>query len=244
MLRLGGGPSRLERAHRAAFADPVVVNAYGNWSGLSFSEVAAIESCVTPEVRVLDIGAGTGRIAKTVAPKCGSYLGVELSEPMLRVAKAANIENAEFVLGDILSVELPMNQFDVVLCMHNTVDELHPYKRRRHLFRRILTWLTPDGFLIFSSHVLHAGSALGGRVARQLARTRGWRYVPESYHGRTVWQYRSVPDTERANLERWGFSIDRQWPDASREPPDWMYYRAHRSVGLNMATLNRNGAEP
>lgn len=155
---------------------------------------------------------------------------MEVSEPMVQAAEAHAIPGARFIHGDILSIELQPESFDVVLCMHNVVDELHPRSRRGLLFTRIRTWLAREGFLVFSSHVLRP--PVGGPLpARYLAHLRGWGYLPERYHGRTVWQYRSRPGVERRVLRHRGLAVDREWPDYSRRPPDWIYYRARVREG-------------
>jgi len=54
------------------------------------------------ETAVLDVGGGTGRIARYLAPKIGSYTLLDVSEEMLLQARERleTIENITFMLGD------------------------------------------------------------------------------------------------------------------------------------------------
>ena len=225
--------SRRERAHRSVFDDPQVVAGYRAWRGLSPIEERAISSVLTPESHVLEVGVGTGRVAEEIAPRCASYTGVECSILMLREASAAAACD-RLIGGDILEIDPGMARFDIVLCMHNVVDEFHPRRRREALFERLHSWLMPTGCVIYSSHLPFArrprATQLAQRLRDRLIHTRGWAYVPERYHGHTVWQYRSKPEAEQELMTAWGFIIDHTWEDDSRWPPDWAYYRAHRSL--------------
>ena len=85
--------------------------------------------------RVLEIGCGTGRVAIELAAKGHSVLGVDLSEPMLEVARRksrsplrAHLSDLGFLKHDMLKLDLPI-QFDLVLL---------PYYTFNHLATRVL----------------------------------------------------------------------------------------------------------
>ncbi|MBW1904611.1 MAG: methyltransferase domain-containing protein [Deltaproteobacteria bacterium] len=68
---------------------------------------------------VLDAGAGTGAVARTMARlvgATGSVVALDQSEERLRHGRALakGIENLSFVQGDLKNVALPSNQFDMV----------------------------------------------------------------------------------------------------------------------------------
>jgi SAM-dependent methyltransferase len=70
--------------------------------------------------RVLDIACGTGvvtRIAAQRAGRSGKVTGLDLSAPMLAVARSLPAENViEWVQGSAVDLGLPAESFDVVLC--------------------------------------------------------------------------------------------------------------------------------
>jgi SAM-dependent methyltransferase len=75
---------------------------------------------LAPGLSLLDVGCGPGTVtvdlAARVAP--GRVTGVEISEQALRQATAhartSGQENVDFVLGDVQSLDLPADAFDVV----------------------------------------------------------------------------------------------------------------------------------
>ena len=82
----------------------------------------AAVSEVGPGKRVLDVGCGIGdptlQVAVLVGPH-GRVVGVDLADAMLATAReraaALGIAHVEFVAGDVATMPLPGNSFDVVL---------------------------------------------------------------------------------------------------------------------------------
>ncbi len=69
--------------------------------------------------RVLDLGCGPGELSLEIARRLtdGYVVGVDISENMIRIAKRkaslANIENAEFLVGDVTNLTFRPGEFDV-----------------------------------------------------------------------------------------------------------------------------------
>lgn len=86
------------------------------WKGL------LIEVLGDRELRVLDVGIGTGFIALLLAELGHEVIGVDISEEMLRIAREKarklNIENVEFHLADAEELPFPDNTFDAVVARH------------------------------------------------------------------------------------------------------------------------------
>lgn len=68
----------------------------------------------SPSRQVLEIGCGAGRVALALAARGYSILGVDLSEPRLRLARAksrnlvsADLNDISFLQHDILELDLP-----------------------------------------------------------------------------------------------------------------------------------------
>ncbi|MBF6129682.1 class I SAM-dependent methyltransferase [Nocardia brasiliensis] len=75
---------------------------------------------VRPGHRVLDIGTGTGEPALSAAAVVGSagaVVGIDLAPEMISRARerARGLDNVEFAVGDVESLEFPAASFDVVL---------------------------------------------------------------------------------------------------------------------------------
>jgi ArsR family transcriptional regulator len=82
---------------------------------------AAIRDAVGagPYRALLDIGTGTGRMLTLLADRVDRSLGVDLSRPMLNVARAnlerAGVSNARLRVGDALRLPVPRDSFDLVI---------------------------------------------------------------------------------------------------------------------------------
>jgi SAM-dependent methyltransferase len=79
---------------------------------------------------VLDVGTGRGRLALTLAPRCGRVIGLDRDEAALadarRAAAAAGLANVEFVALDVEAGEYTTFAPDAVvahLCMSDAIVE-------------------------------------------------------------------------------------------------------------------------
>ncbi len=71
------------------------------------------------ESRVLEIGVGTGRIALPLSRYVGSYIGVDLSRPMMDVLRQKQAgEPIALVEGDATQLPFAAPQFDLALAIH------------------------------------------------------------------------------------------------------------------------------
>lgn len=92
----------------------MVAAVFGPWGA------ALVESAgVTSGERVADIACGTGAVtraaAAAVAPE-GSVVGVDLSPPMIALARGLGLPGTEFHEGDAQALPLKDGDFDAVLC--------------------------------------------------------------------------------------------------------------------------------
>lgn len=91
---------------------------------------------IQPGQRVLDLATGTGLVAIEAAKKVGkdgSVVAVDMADLMLakaqEKAQQLNLRNIDFVQGDIETLELPSEQFDLIFCcaaipLINNLDKL------------------------------------------------------------------------------------------------------------------------
>lgn len=132
----------------------------------------------TPGERVLDIGAGGGKLtlamAEAVGPK-GSALGADISTGMVAWAtgraEEAGVANARFVVADVQSEDVPGGPFDVAVSQFGVMFFDEPVTA----FSNIRRQLTPGGRLAIACwqsakrNAWHAGTPLAPFVPRPAA---------------------------------------------------------------------------
>ncbi len=104
---------------------------------------ALLESVpLTPEMRVMDFGAGTGLIASRLAPQVGRIHAVDISEAMLEklAAKPELQGKVEIHCQDILEAPLE-EQVDLVV----SAMAMHHVEDTAALFRALYAHLVPGG---------------------------------------------------------------------------------------------------
>ena len=70
--------------------------------------------------KVLDVGTGTGVLTPYLSRcvgKLGRIIAVDIAEKMIEIAKMKfSFHNVDFVVGDVLEMELPKNYFNYIIC--------------------------------------------------------------------------------------------------------------------------------
>jgi SAM-dependent methyltransferase len=112
-----------------AYADPAMAAAFDKqrFGGPIGSLVADTQARVLANMigriqdrKILDVGAGTGRVALLLARGGAFVTAVDASEAMLDVARERAIEqkvNVRFLQGDALTLDFADRSFDVVVCL-------------------------------------------------------------------------------------------------------------------------------
>ena len=98
--------------------------------GPSPALLALLEAEPLGELTVLDVGTGTGRLARALAPRCRAVVGVDRDARLIDEARkktaAAGVTNARFVVGDVEVEEYAPFKPDMVvayLCMSDAIAE-------------------------------------------------------------------------------------------------------------------------
>ncbi len=103
--------------------------------------------------RVLEIGVGAGRLAARLSEGGGSYVGVDISEPMIEACRR-RFPRLHFMRCDVRCLTpFEPGSFDTVVFSLNGLDHLLPDDRRLAL-KEIYRVLHEGGLFVFSSHNL------------------------------------------------------------------------------------------
>lgn len=93
--------------------------------------------------RLLDVGAGSGKVTQTLLPFAEQVTATELSAPMARRLRRLGIECHEV---DLEEDDLPGASFDLISCL-NVLDRT---RRPRKLLQRLVELLEPGGRLVLA----------------------------------------------------------------------------------------------
>lgn len=107
----------------------------------------------------LDVGCGTGDLARLLAARAERVLGLDLSPEMIRVARerSAHLPNVEFAVADAREWDWPVGRFDCVA----TTTTMHHLPLGETL-ARMGAALRPGGVLLVLD--LYEGQGLGERL--------------------------------------------------------------------------------
>lgn len=124
--------------------DPEPLRAYmKKWDGAVFMERLALDGTQ----RALEIGVGTGRLARQVAPRCRSFVGIDLSTKTIARAREnlAAFSNVQLAEGDFLSQAFE-ETFDVIL---SSLTFMH-IREKDAAFRKAYALLASGGRFVLS----------------------------------------------------------------------------------------------
>lgn len=93
----------------------------------------------------LEIGCGTGALARALAARCKRVVALDLSAEMIRVARSrsSRFDNLEFQWADAMTCDFPRSHFDFI-CSIATFHHL----QQRELLMKIKDALRPGGVLV------------------------------------------------------------------------------------------------
>ena len=106
-----------------------------------------------PEARWVEVACGPGLIARAMAPRVGSVVGLDLTPAMVDKARAdaaaAGVENVSFVVGDATALDLPDDSFGGAI----TRFSLHHIPGPVRVLEEMRRVVKPGGYVIVSDFV-------------------------------------------------------------------------------------------
>jgi 2-polyprenyl-3-methyl-5-hydroxy-6-metoxy-1,4-benzoquinol methylase len=107
--------------------------------------IAAIRAAgVEPGARCLDVGAGSGSIARWLAREMGDPALVVATDVDARLLAPLDAEGVEVLVHDVVVDDFPPQTFDVIHCR----SVLEHLVARDEIIGRMVEWLAPDGALV------------------------------------------------------------------------------------------------
>lgn len=178
--------------------------------------------------RVLDLGCGAGRTSIALAELGLRVLGIDVSEPMVEVAREqarhAGVEGrAEFAVMDARRLQLPDAAFGAALYSYNGIELVPGTAGKRQVFAEVARVLVPGGVFLLCAHSLFAANMHAPMRLRAF--------------GRFLLGRVGIPVRERELGERF---LDDDWEEAKYLqvlPPSW-YRRALRQAGFGLRDFN------
>ena len=106
-----------------------------------------------PAARWLETACGPGLIARAIAPRVGSVVGIDLTAAMIEKARAdataAGVENVSFEVGDATALDLPDDSLDGAI----TRFSLHHIPAPVRVLTALDRMLPPGGYVVVSDFV-------------------------------------------------------------------------------------------
>lgn len=97
---------------------------------------------------VLDLGCGTGKMARRLAGKGYEITAIDNSMDMLEVAASEEDDGILYVLQDMVSLELP-KQVDAVVSICDCMNYILEKEELKEVFKRVRRFLKEDGVFMF-----------------------------------------------------------------------------------------------
>lgn len=101
---------------------------------------------------VLELGCGTGRIARHLATHGRAVTGIDISSHMLMLAKQGNNTPVRYICMNMCSLALHQ-QFDHIIIPYNTLNLLHKRSAITACLKSAMAHLSPKGSILFQLHI-------------------------------------------------------------------------------------------
>lgn len=118
--------------------------------------------------KILEIGCAAGFLANLVAPNVREYVGVDLAEAPLRVARLLDMKNARFSRAAGESLNFPKQEFDAAFC-YDVFSNFPSFSDGEPIIVEMLRVVKPGGVVLVGSVPDRDKSELLQKIANELA---------------------------------------------------------------------------
>jgi len=119
-------------------------------SPLARLDIAFCEKHWPKPGRIVDLGCGTGRVARYFGPKGFDVVGLDLSEEMLAVARQ---QPGVFIRCNIAeAIPLPNAPYDYGCCLFSTLGMVRGEANRQRVLKNAFDALKPGGIFVLHGH--------------------------------------------------------------------------------------------
>ena len=134
------------------YNSPEVTSHYAALDYLTPCERLLFDQYLRPDMYILDLGVGGGRLTPHLSSIAGRYVGADYAAEMVAACrkKFPQLEFAVANAADLSSFD--SSGFDAVVMAFNAFDYVLPDQARIRALREIRRVLRPGGVFIFSSH--------------------------------------------------------------------------------------------
>lgn len=161
---------------------------------------------LTPDMKVLEVGCGTGSTAIIQAPFVKHIRAIDISRKMIEIAQAkavtGNVENVTFEQSNIVDLNTKDGAYDAVMA-HSI---LHLLENKEAVIATIHRMLKPGGVFVSSTACL-GGTMLALRVLLPIGRISGLLPLVKFFTAEEL----------GGNLRDAGFRIEHQWRPGKNE---------------------------
>ena len=114
-------------------------------------EISFVKDSLTGNEKILELGAGYGRIVKELEDNCKSIVGIDISHENVLLGKTylKDSNNAEIMVMDAHNLEFK-EQFDVILCLQNGLSAMNV--KSQDFIKKILNMVVDGGKVYFSTY--------------------------------------------------------------------------------------------
>lgn len=115
------------------------------------SEISFVRNHLQGTERILEIGAGYGRIMKELAPNCKTIIGIDISKDNAAFGNEylSDVSNAQILVMDAHDLDF-QEPFDIILCLQNGLSAINAQPIA--FIKKIMGLLTTDGTVFVSSY--------------------------------------------------------------------------------------------
>jgi ubiquinone/menaquinone biosynthesis C-methylase UbiE len=135
-----------------AYSSKEAVKVYEKSAGLTPDESKVIEKIFTKRgATILDVGVGGGRTTKYFYDNGFNVIGIDYSEPLIRMAKERYPE-INFEVMDATKLSFRDESFDYVFFSYQGIDYVEPNEKRLNAILEAKRVLKRNGVFVYSSH--------------------------------------------------------------------------------------------